>query len=277
MFKKYQNMTKLELLYQELLKKEVMRYKEIENIATDILNRPLSSHYLYNEYINKLRRKNKLLHPMRGIYAAVPPTKINDESFQPDKILIASKIKQEYYLGHHTALEVYGTAYSAYNTVYVVIPVEKRFRKFQFKNITYRPVYSSYPNVGVNVRTHKNHHIRVSSPSRTFIDCIDKPEYAGGWEECLKSLESLSGISSKDLKNLLGTLGKDMLFRKTGFVLSVLSNSPYYEGILDDLYDFLESHIGKSPMYLIEGKESRLNQKWNLYVPTDFHTILRGV
>ena len=75
-------MTKLELLYQELLKKEVVRYKEIEEIASEIVEKqPVSFRYLYNEYINRLRRSDKLLHPQRGIYVVVPPTKINEDSF----------------------------------------------------------------------------------------------------------------------------------------------------------------------------------------------------
>ncbi|MCK4348627.1 MAG: hypothetical protein KAW47_08445, partial [Thermoplasmatales archaeon] len=115
-------MTKLESLYQELLKKEVVRYKEIEDIASDIIEKqPISFRYLYNEYINKLRRAGKLLHPQRGIYVVVPPTKINEKSFQPDKYLIASKVKQPYYLGYHTALEIHGCAYSTYNEVLIVV------------------------------------------------------------------------------------------------------------------------------------------------------------
>ena len=135
-------MTKLESLYQELLKKEVVRYKEIEDIASDIIEKqPISFRYLYNEYINKLRRAGKLLHPQRGIYVVVPPTKINEKSFQPDKYLIASKVKQPYYLGYHTALEIHGCAYSTYNEVLIVVSPKNKFRDFEFRHIRYRPVY----------------------------------------------------------------------------------------------------------------------------------------
>lgn len=271
-------MTKLELLYQELLKKEVIRYKEIEETALEIIEkRPISFHYLYNEYINKLRRQGKLLHPQRGIYVAVPPTMIDDDSFQPDRYLIASKIQSQYYLGYHTALEFYGCAYSSYNEIYIVVPIERKFREFDFKQVRYHPVFTLHHNMGVKRTLHRNHEIKVSSPSRTFLDCIDRPEYAGGWEECIKSLEGLAGVSSTDLKHLLGKIGKDMLFRKSGFILSLLSENPYYRGILDDLHQFLESHIGKSPMYLREGAKSYLNKRWKLYVPIGFEELMKGV
>lgn len=271
-------MTKLELLYQELLKKEVVRYKEIEEIASEIVEKqPVSFRYLYNEYINRLRKSDKLLHPQRGIYVVVPPTKINEDSFQPDKYLIASKIQKPYYLGHHTALEMHGCAYSNYNEAYIVVPPNKKFRGFEFKNIRYRPVFNSHSQIGLKKINHKNQTIIVSSSSRTFLDCINRPEYSGGWEECLKSLESLAGVKETELKQLLSKIDKDMLFRKTGLILELLDENPYYQGLLSKLKPYLGKKMGNSPMYLKEGAKSELNKKWKLYVPLGFKDFIRGV
>jgi len=270
-------MTKLEVLYQELLKREVVRYKEIEEIASEIVEKqPVSFRYLYNEYINKLRRSGKLLHPQRGIYVVVPPTKINENSYQPDKYLIASKIQKPYYLGYHTALEIHGCAYSNYNEAYIVVPPNKKFRGFEFKNIRYRPIFNSHSQIGLKKINHKNQKITVSSASRTFLDCIDRPEYSGGWEECLKSLESLAGVKANELKQLLEKIGKDMLFRKTGLILDLLGENPYYQGILSSLKPYLAKKIGKSPMYLKKGAKSELDKNWRLYVPIGFKDAIRG-
>ena len=271
-------MTKLELLYQELLRREVVRYKEIEDIASDIVEKkPISFRYLYNEYINKLRRADKLLHPQRGIYVAVPPTKINDSSYQPDKYLIASKVQNPYYLGYHTALELHGCAYSNYNEAYIVVSPNKKFRGFDFKNIRYRPIFNSQNQIGLKQINYKNHRIMVSTASRTFLDCIERPEYSGDWEECLKSLESLVGVKANELKKILDKIGKDMLFRKTGFILNLFNENPYYQGILSNLQTYLTKKIGKSPMYLKEGVKSELDKNWRLYYPIGFKDIIRGI
>jgi len=270
-------MTKSELLYKELLKREVVKYKEIEEIASEIVEQPISFRYLYNEYINKFQKSGKLLHPQRGIYVVVPPTKINESSFQPDKYLIASKIQKPYYLGYHTALEIHGCAYSNYNEAYIVVPPNKKFRGFEFKNIRYRPVYNSYNSFGLKEINHKNQKIVVSSPSRTFLDCIERPKYSGGWEECLKSLESLPGVRSKELKQILDKIGKDMLFRKTGLILDILDENPYYKGILSDLKPYLNKKIGKASIYLKEKSKSKLDKNWRLYVPIGFKDIIRGI
>jgi predicted transcriptional regulator of viral defense system len=271
-------MTKVEHLYQELLKREIIRYKDIKEITTTTMKtHKISTRYIYTEYINRLCQQGKLLHPQRGLYVAVPPTMINDRSFQPDKYLIASKLQSPSYLGFHTALEIYGCAYSNYNTAYIVVPYEKKFRSFTFKQIIYQPVYTTHPNLGVKKRLHKNQEINISSPSRTFLDCIDKPDYTGGWEECLKSLEGLSGVTAQELKQCLTTMQKDFLFRKTGLILELFTQNPYYQGILENLRGFLEKHIGCSPMYLKLGSKSILQKPWNLYVPRGFEELLRGV
>ena len=237
-------------------KKEVVRYKDIEGIASTIMKtRHISPKYIYTEYINKLCQQGKLLHPQRGLYIAVQPTMIDDPSFQPDTYLIASKLQSPYYLGYHTALELHGCAYSSYNTIYTVVPYEKKFKPFTFKHIAYQPVFTSHPNLGIKKRLHKKQEIQLSSPSKTFLDCIDKPEYAGGWEECLKSLEGLSGVTAQ-LKSLLTIIQKDILFRKTGLILELFTKNPYYQGILEELHTVLEKHIGDSPMYIKKGSKS---------------------
>lgn len=270
-------MTKLESLYHELLKIEVATSEEIQDIASKIFKDQSSFKYVYNEYLSKLKESGKLLHPRRGLYVAVPPLKINERSFQPDRYLMASKIQEPYYLGYHTALEIHGVAYSEYNEVYVVVPSDKKFREFEFKDITYRPVYNSFYKLGVQEIDHKDQNIAVSSPSRTFLDCIDRPDHSGGWEECLKSLESLAGVKAKDIKMMLDSLGKDMLYRKTGLILSLFNDNPYYEGLLSELKPHLKENIGTSPMYLYKGSKNELNEEWMLYVPREFQSILRGV
>ncbi len=271
-------MTKRETLYHELLKKQVVDKEDIERITKKILDRKdVSYQYIYNEYITKLKQEGKLLHPKRCLYVAVPPTKINDESFTPDKYLIASKVQQGYYLGYHTALEIHGSAYSYFNDVYIVVEPNRKFRSFEFKNILYEPVYNSFQKVGLQKIDHKGQKIVVSSPSRTFLDCIDRPQYSGGWEECLKSLESLPGVRTKELKTILKSMEKDILYRKTGLILSMFEDNPYYEGILSELKPYLKENMGTSTIYLSERSESELNREWMLYVPKGFPDLLRGV
>ena len=71
-------------------------------------------------------------------------------------------------------------------------------------------------------------------------------------------------------------IGKDMLFRKTGLILYLLGENPYYQGILASLKPYLTKKMGKSPMYLKEGAKSELDKNWRLYVPIGFKDVIRG-
>ncbi len=84
-------------------------------------------------------------------------------------------------------------------------------------------------------------------------------------------------MKANEVKQLLDTIGKDMLFRKTGLILDILDDNPYYQGTVSNLKSYLNKKMGKSPMYLKEGAKSKLNKDWRLYVPIGFKDIIRGI
>jgi len=200
------------------------------------------------------------------------------EKYEPDKLLIASKIRKEYYLGFHTALEYYGCAYSVFNEAYICIQPKDRFDPFSYKRFTFKPVFVKGTTKQVQEKTYQNSLLKVSSKERTFIECIDRPQYAGGWEECVKSLDNLSGIDAKKLVNLTLMQTRKNLPRRVGYVLELLRNrSPFYEHISDSTLNELKTEVRGPPQYLVRGKKSSLNKRWNLYIPDGFEEELRDV
>jgi predicted transcriptional regulator of viral defense system len=120
--------------------------------------------------------------------------------------------------------------------------------------------------------------LRVSRKERTFIECIDRVQYAGGWEECVKSLEDLRGLNVEKLISLTLHQGKIGLPRRIGFILDILrKRSPFYEHVTDTTLTKMEIEIKGSPQYLVRGKKGSLNRRWNLYIPEAFEEQLRGI
>ncbi|MFQ6052036.1 MAG: type IV toxin-antitoxin system AbiEi family antitoxin domain-containing protein [Candidatus Hydrothermarchaeota archaeon] len=270
-------MIKLEQLYKELLTRKVVTSNEITKLAASIIDARVTNEYVHKEYIQKLLERGKLVRLRKGLYAALTPLETS-ESFVPDKFLVASKIRSRYYLGYHTALEFHGCAYSSYNQGYICVRKKDRFDAFEYKNLSFKPVFTKDIETGVEKRSYLNHEIRVSSPERTFVDCLDKPGYAGGWEELLKSFEGLSGLNFENIYQILRKFDKDLLYRKVGLVLEMMrEHSVYYENLSDKTLGKIKNHLGKTPLYLEKGKSSSFNENWNLYVPKDFKEYLRGV
>lgn len=267
---------KLGTVYRELLPFRVVTFDEIVDKVREVTEskKPL---YIYQKYVKKLLDEGKLERIRRGLYAVLTPLEIPEE-YVPDKFLIASKIRRDYYLGYHTALEFYGSAYSLFNEVYIALKRKDRFDPFQYKNLNVRPVFVQDTNFDVEEKEYLDHRVRVSSKERTFVDCLDRVGYAGGWEESLKSLQGLGGVNFDNLIKTLLNYKNEFLFRKAGFVLTLLQEtSVFYEHFTDNMLDRLHKRIGKRPRYLTDEKPFVYNEKWRLYVPENFEEKLRGI
>jgi len=269
--------TKTESLYNALLPMKVVSFNDLVEKASSIIETTPNRGYIYRKYVKRLIESGKLQRIRRGLYTVLSPLE-EPKRHIVDKLLIASKIKDEYYLGFHTALEYYGCASSFYNEAYICVKVKDRFDPFEYKRFSFKPVFVEDTTIGVEEKHYQGSIIKVSTKERTFIECIDRIQYAGGWEESIKSLEGLGGLNMEKLLNLLYAHRKDILFRRVGYVLELLKDrSPFYEHVNEHLLNEIEKQIAGPPRYLIYREEGHLNRRWKLYIPQDFQEKIRGV
>ena len=270
-------MTKTEELYTQLLSLRVVRFEEIVDKARGIIGNTASRGYIYRKYVRRLVKAGKMERVRRGLYVVLSPLESPD-AHVGDKFLIASKIRDEYYLGFHTALEYHGCAQSLFNEAYVCVKAGDRFDRFRYDRFYFAPVFVEDTQLGVEDRLHRGKVLRVSTKERTFIECVDRVWYAGGWEEALKSLEDLRGLDFEKLTDLLENMGKGILVRRVGYVLEFLKGrSPFYEGLEEKLLDGLAQRVSRSPHYLVRGESGPFNERWNLYIPERFEERAVGV
>lgn len=269
--------TKIEALYNALLPMKAVSFNDIVKEASSIIEAAPNRRYIYRKYVSRMIKRGKLQRIRKGLYIVLSPLE-KPERHIVNKLLIASKIRDEYYLGFHTALEYYGCASSFYNEAYICVKAKDRFDPFQYKRFSFRPVFVEDVTLEVEEKHYQGNIIKVSSKERAFIECIDRVQYAGGWEECIKSLEGLGGLNMKKLLNLLHKHKKDVLFRRVGYFLELLKNrSPFYEHANDRLLNQVESQIIGPPRYLIYGEKGPINRRWKLYIPKGFEEKLRGL
>ncbi|MBE0520551.1 hypothetical protein IBX35_05875 [Candidatus Bathyarchaeota archaeon] len=270
--------TKTEALYNSLLPMKVVSFNDIVKKAANIIETTPNRRYIYRKYVKRLIKNGKLQRIRRGLYIVLSPLE-KQEGYVADKLLIASKIRDKHYLGFHTALEYYGCASSLYNEAYICVKAKDRFNPFHYKRFRFRPVFVKNVNLKVEKKHYHGNIIKVSSKERTFIECVDKVQYTGGWEECIKSLEGLGGLNIEKLVTLLlHNYEKDILFRRVGYILELLKErSPFYEHVNDHLLNEIEKQITGPPQYLTYGKKGTLNRRWKLYIPDGFEEKLRGI
>lgn len=269
--------TKTEELYSALLSMKVVSFDDIVEKAGSIIEAAPSRGYIYRKYVDRLVKKRKLQRIRKGLYIVLSPIE-EPETHIVDKLLIASKIRDQYYLGFHTALEFYGCAHSLHNEAYICVKMKDRFDPFEYKRFMFRPVFVENTDLEVEEKRYQESILRISSKEKTFLECIDRVQYAGGWEECLKSLDGLRGLDFEKLVSLLHKYERNILFRKAGYILELLKKrSPFYEHLDEQLLYEIEKQITGPPRYLISREKGPLNKRWNLYISRDFEEILRGI
>jgi predicted transcriptional regulator of viral defense system len=269
--------TKTEALYKTLLPMKVVTFNDIVQKASSIIETIPNRRYIYRKYVDRLIESGKLQRIRKELYVVLSPAE-EPERHIVDKLLIATKIRDRYYLGFHTALEYYGCASSFYNDVCICVKAKDRFDPFQYMHFTFTPVFAKDVTLEIEEKRYQETILKVSSKERTFIDCVDRVQYAGGWEECIKSLEGLADLNFKKLLNLLEEYKNDALFRRVGYILELLrKRSPFYEHMNDRLLDDMGKMITRPPQYLTRGEKGVLNKRWKLYVPEDFEEKLRGI
>lgn len=222
--------------------------------------------------IEYLRGEDYIRTVRKGLYALDPETVDVDA----DPYVLASKVVQPYVLGYHSALELHGIAQSAYHdTVYIASP--RPFQPFQDDGIHYRHVAQDLDRLEFAITETKRSglNLRVAGRELTVVQCADRPKYAGGFEEVVKSLSGFPYLQWEPLLEILDVYDKTVLFRKVGYLISQHADrwDPPAE-VLDEL----RSRLGKGTTYFgIEPNQGgRLVNQWQVIVPPSWGEAGRG-
>jgi len=243
-------------VYSELYSRRVINTDDVKEI--------LGESHRSVDYITNLREKGYFQKIKKGVYAVVPPNLVG-EDFNPDKFLVAGKVKDDYYISHHSALELHGMAQSTYNRVWVT--TKNPAKHFDYKSISYRFITTKYY-FGITEVNRQGTKIKVSDREKTFLDCTRKIKYVGGLEELMKSLNNFPSLNWEKLLNYLGRFGENKLFQKTGFILDNLEFK-----VPEELKEKLSKEVSNKTYYLDKNKESRHVKEWNLMVPKNFEEL----
>ena len=182
-----------------------------------------------------------------------------------DQYMIGSKIKDDAYISYHSALEYYGVKNQVFYQVYV--STKKRFKDFDFEGISYKCIDSKY-DFGI---TEKNK-VRLTDKERTFIDCINRTDLAGGSEELIMCLELFGQLDGDKILEYLKGYNSNKLYLKVGFFIELLNE---HYGVNNTIIEKCREKKGEKKLYFNEETKkmkSKYVKEWNLIVPEIFLT-----
>jgi len=264
--------TNLDMVYTWLLQKNTATIQEI----TNKLNKPSKSNkYTYDKILAPLLKTDKIDRIRRGLYTAIDP--ITNKPIA-DPVIVASKIRTLYYLGYHTALTLYGSAYSTRTQTQICTTPENHFNEFTYNGIIYTPIYTQDTETNIQTINHKGHQVKVCGKERLLIELVENPQHLGGWEQTLKSLETLGGINYKKIPTIKKKKDIQILTRKTGYILTLLKkHSIYHNHLPKQVLQKIQEMVQGQPQYLEPNQTGPIDKQWQLYVSPEFTEYLRGI
>ncbi len=222
-------------------------------------------------HLKRYRKTGRIDTIKQGLYYVVPVGR--EPSTAPvDPYLIACKAAEDSIIGFHTAFELLGAGHSEFSRKYYLTQRPKR--PFRFRTLTFQAarvprelVDKHRENFGTENVERQGHWIKITGKERTLVDCLERTEYCGGWEEVYRCAEKLPFLNFDVLGEYLEFRGRKVLFAKTGFFLEQHRETFFVE---DAFLRQLERQVPKQPLYL-DGRDQkgRLAKRWNLVVPDE--------
>lgn len=187
----------------------------------------------------------------------------------PTRYEIGSRITPTSYISYHSALEYHGFAQQLGFVVYVAS--KKKFRPFSFNDYDYQYCQSFMEEGVINPMTDTL--VSVTNVERTIVDCVDRIDLAGGWEEMLSSLEMIYRPDFTLIELYLKKYGKKTLYAKMGLMAEYFSlqwNTP--KEFITKCSEICKRHLS----YFTAKEESRAyNKTWNIYVPQSMQMYMK--
>jgi predicted transcriptional regulator of viral defense system len=239
----------------------VFRYEEFANfMLTHGTKRPES----WRQQLNYHQKVGHLIHIRKSLYAVNP--KFNHLKLI-DPYVIASKAVASAVIAYHTALELYGIAYTTFNEfTFITCQLTK---PFSYEGNKFRPVFQIKEiSIQHEVNTIKRDGMAVSITSleRTIVDVLDRPDLSGGWEEIWRSLDNIIKFDVNKLIKYAISLKNATTVAKVGFFLE---HCMQHFTVDKKCIKKLLPYIPKSPHYITRDKryDAKYISEWQLMVP----------
>ena len=277
-FKTHQKDMKKSISYRssELLQALSNRGKDFFTLkdATEILSD--KDYTTVRKLLSDMTKRGLLMRLKDGLYHRIPYEQRPDQYF-PNWHLTAEAIVQprEYYIGLYSALDIHGLVTQP-NMIEQVITWERIKPKIQqIKNVRFE-YFTLNKSRFFGFKKHwidDFHKVNCSDLEKTFLDCLYKPDYAGGITEITKALyKSREKLQSTRFQEYLEKFNTQVVYKRLGFIINELDLFP-------ELQNFISGKISSSfaPLDPSLDKHGIYNSRWGIIDNIDFKTVLNSV
>lgn len=188
------------------------------------------------ELLSDMTKRGLLMRLKEGLYYIIPYEQ-NAKTFMPDWHLVAAHLVNDaaHYIGYYSALQIHHLITQPSLKEQIVVSKQIRPSEIKIKAVPFQFIYHNDKHFFGSKKIWIDNFNKVvcSDLEKTFIDCLFKPEYAGGIVEVARAIYmSKDKINYETLLNYTKQFDSQAVIKRLGFILEMLEiNST----ILEDL------------------------------------------
>jgi predicted transcriptional regulator of viral defense system len=260
---------------------EVLSYFNRQNRASFDYNEaflalPNSKESAVRELLSNMTKRGLLMRLKEGVYYIIPYEQ-NAESFMPDWHLIAEHLVKgaQHYIGYYSALQIHNLITQPSLKEQIVVSKQLRPSEIRIKNVPFQFIYHNGKHFfgAKKIWIDNFNKVLCSDLEKTFIDCLFKPDYAGGIVEIARAIYiSKEKIRFDTLLDYVKKFDSQAVIKRLGFVLETLEIN---NSIIDELQKM------KSASYVVADTElpktGKRISRWSIQQNIETETIKSAI
>ena len=216
-----------------------------------------------------------LMRVREGVYYIIPYEQ-NSETFMPDWHLMAEPLAgQNHYIGYYSALQIHQLITQPSLKEQIVVPKQIKPSETTIKNVKFQFIYHNkkhffgYKKVWID----NFNRCWCSDLEKTIIDCLYKPDYAGGIVEIAKAIFMAKDKTNfETLLNYAIRFDSQSVIKRLGYLLELLE-------IETPIIETLQKQRSNSISILDTEtqKGGKIQSRWNIQQNMDTETIKNSI
>ncbi len=217
---------------------------------------PDSSKDSVKRMLSNMVKRGLLMRVKEGLYYVIPFEQ-DPKTFMPDWHLLSQYLvgDAEYYIGYFSALQIHSLTTQPNLKEQIVVNKQIKPSTLLVKGVPFQFIYHNEDHFFGNKRAWIDsfNKVQCSDLEKTFIDCLFKPQYAGGITEIAKAIyKSKDKIDYPKLFDYAKRFSSQAVIKRLGFLLELLN---IQNPVIDKLQKLrTNSFVLLEPSYPKEGK-----------------------
>lgn len=236
-------------LLDKLSKKKVFTVEEAEEISH--INRDV-----LKVILSRLEKKGWIERIEKGKYMVIP-LGAEKGKYTLHEFVIGSYLVDPCIISYWSALNYYGFTEQIPRTVFIQTASRKKHQELTIFGVPYKIIRMKKEKIfGVDKEWFEDMQIDLTNREKTIIDCLDKPQHAGGIIEVAKALKT-EEYDKKRLVKYAKKIDNTGVIRRLGYICDFLNISINLPKIKTRNYLKLDPILPKA---------NKLDSKWHLII-----------